>query len=60
MSRRLIRFLVDEEAATAVEYAVVLAFILMTAIGAITVFGQAASGTWAANTTKLDTVGFGS
>jgi len=37
---RLIAFVRDEEAATAVEYAVMLALIILTALAAINSFGQ--------------------
>ena len=58
--RRPGRFLHREDAATAVEYAVLLALILLTAIGAIVVFGQAANQTWNNNNASLKAANFGS
>jgi Flp pilus assembly pilin Flp len=40
------RFLKNEEAATAVEYSVMLAMILLTAFAAISAFGARTSGLW--------------
>jgi pilus assembly protein Flp/PilA len=40
------RFLNDEEAATAVEYSVMLAMIVLVAIAAISGFGGKTSGLW--------------
>ena len=60
MSRRLGKFLVGDDAATAVEYSVMLALIILTAIGAIMVFGQATSQTFTNNNNQLDSVNFGS
>lgn len=51
-------FLHDEEAATAVEYAVMLALILMTTIGAIGTFGRGTGGLWSGINCNLKTVGF--
>jgi Flp pilus assembly pilin Flp len=59
-SQRLIRFLRDRRAATAVEYAVMLALILMMAFAAIAVLGQKASQSWASSNTSLEAVNFGS
>jgi len=44
--RWLMQFLWAEEAATAVEYAVMLALVLMVTIGAIGMFGSEAGGMW--------------
>lgn len=52
------RFLVDETAATAVEYAVMLGLILMTAITAISAFGSGTGGLWGGIVTDLDNAGF--
>jgi Flp pilus assembly pilin Flp len=60
MFRRLITFLGRDDAATAVEYSVLLALILLTAIGAVMTFGQAANQTWTNNDTSLKAVDFGS
>ena len=46
MPRFLSSFVFAEEAATAVEYAVMLALVLMTCIVAITSFGSASGGLW--------------
>ena len=40
------RFLVSEDGPTAVEYAVMLALIIVVCIGAITILGQNANGTF--------------
>lgn len=54
----LSRFLRDDEAATAVEYSVLLALIILACIGAIGALGNASSGMWGGNKAKLDAVGF--
>ena len=46
MRRALMRLLTEETAATSVEYAVMLALILLVAIGAITQLGGANGGMW--------------
>lgn len=51
----LLRFLRDDSAATAVEYAVMLALIIGVAIGAISFFGSEAGGSWQDTSDKLDT-----
>jgi pilus assembly protein Flp/PilA len=51
-------FFLEEEAATAVEYAVVLAMILMTLIGAISMVGSQAGGMWAGIVSNFHAVGF--
>jgi Flp pilus assembly pilin Flp len=48
----------DEEAATAVEYAVMLAMILLSVIGAISVVGGEAGGMWGNIRSDLQNVGF--
>jgi pilus assembly protein Flp/PilA len=45
---RISRFLHDEEAATAVEYAVMLAMIILVALSAISVFGNRTASLWGA------------
>lgn len=53
------RFLFDqEEAATAVEYAVLLALILVLVIGAIRSFGTANGGLWGSNLQRMNNAGF--
>ncbi len=42
----LIRFLCEEEAATAVEYAVMLAMVLVAAFGAVSAFGFQTGELW--------------
>jgi pilus assembly protein Flp/PilA len=51
------RFLQDESGPTAVEYAVMLALIVVVCVGAITVLGQNASGTFAGVSTTLKAAG---
>ena len=51
-------FLRDERAATAVEYAVMLAAILLTAIAAISQVGGNAGGMWGGIKSNLDGAGF--
>ena len=52
------RFLREEEAATAVEYAVMLAMILLTAIGGISALSDQAGGMWGNIVGELTAVGF--
>jgi pilus assembly protein Flp/PilA len=49
----LLRFWRDETAATAVEYAVMLALIIGVCIGAVTAFGSTANGSWQDTSGKL-------
>lgn len=51
-------FLVAEDAATAVEYAVMLAMILVTCIAAISSFGSSTNGLWGKIDGDLNSVGF--
>ena len=51
-------FLAQESGATAVEYAVMLALILMTLIVAVRTVGNSTSGIWADNEAKLEAAGF--
>ena len=57
--RSLSRFLRDEDGPTAVEYAVMLALIIVVCIGAITALGQGANGTFE-NVALNGTLGGGS
>ncbi|NQU22619.1 MAG: Flp family type IVb pilin [Candidatus Nealsonbacteria bacterium] len=50
----------DEDATTAVEYAVMLALILMVAIGAVSMLGTESGGLWGGIESDLNTAGFGS
>lgn len=52
------RFLNDETAATAVEYSVMLALILLAVIGTIKAFGGAANTMWGSHYDQLKTAGF--
>lgn len=54
-ARRLPR---EEDAATTVEYAVMLGLILLTALGAIGTFGSETGGLWSGIIGKLQAVGF--
>jgi Flp pilus assembly pilin Flp len=60
MSRRLGRFLRTTDAATAVEYAVVLALILMVVFSAVALVGQKTGQSWSNSNTSLQAVNFGS
>jgi len=57
--RRLSQFFHNEEAATAVEYAVMLAMILLTCIGTVATFGGQTGTLWGNTDTKLKDSGFG-
>ena len=50
------RFLTHEEAATAVEYAVMLGLILIGIISAISSVGAGSGGLWSNNSAKLEDV----
>ncbi len=56
--RFIYNFLRDTEAATAVEYAVMLALILMAIMGAIGSVGMRAGGMWGGIIEKLQAIGF--
>ena len=58
--RQVLSFLRDDEASTAVEYAVMLALILMVIIGSIVSLGQGNGGMWSSNGSALQAAGFGS
>jgi pilus assembly protein Flp/PilA len=58
--RSLHAFLQSDDAATAVEYAVLLALIMLTCIVAIRAFGNSSSGLWGNSKTQLDAHGFSS
>ncbi len=55
---RITRFLREEQAATAVEYAVMLALILLAMIGTIKAFGGASGSMWGSNYTQMKAAGF--
>jgi pilus assembly protein Flp/PilA len=56
--RALFQFLRDDDGPTAVEYAVMLALILMTCVIAVKTVGNKTSGIWANNKSQLDAAGF--
>ena len=60
MMRNLHRLFFDDEAATAVEYAVMLALILMVVFGAVVTLGQTTAQSWSNSNTSLKAVNFGS
>ena len=60
MNRIFRRFLVRTNAATTVEYAVLLALILMVMFAAIALVGQQTSASWNNSNTLLQGVNFGS
>jgi pilus assembly protein Flp/PilA len=51
-------FLTDDEAATAVEYAVMLGLILVTCLATLRSLGDASTGMWGNNNTQLQAHGF--
>ncbi len=55
-----LRFLRSDDAATAVEYAVLLALIMLTCIVAIRAFGVGSGSLWGTSHTRLEEHGFGS
>lgn len=55
----LLRLLRDEDAATAVEYAVMLALILLVAIGSISALGTQSGGMWGGIDNDLTAAGLG-
>ena len=50
----------DEQGATAVEYAVMLAMIVLACIGTIITLGQSTANSWSDTTTKMTSAGLGS
>jgi pilus assembly protein Flp/PilA len=59
MSQLLIRLFQEEDGPTAVEYAVLLALILVAIIGAIGSVGAQTGGMWGNNSTELIDAGLG-
>jgi pilus assembly protein Flp/PilA len=57
---RISRFLQAEEAATAAEYAVLLALILLALISAITTVGNSTSGVWENDVNQISSAANGS
>jgi pilus assembly protein Flp/PilA len=54
------RFIRDEQGATAVEYAVMLALILLVTLASIVAVGNATSNSWSDTNTKMSAAGLGS
>lgn len=59
-AERAQRFLAQDDAVTSVEYAVVLALLLMVAFAAIALFGNNTNQTFTKNNDSLKSVNFGS
>jgi Flp pilus assembly pilin Flp len=57
--KRIQRFLADDTAATAIEYAVILTLIIMVAITGIAALGSQTGGLWGGIQSKLQGVSFG-
>lgn len=55
---RFVKFFREEEAATAVEYAVMLALILLAMVGTIKALGGASGSMWGSNYTQMKAAGF--
>jgi len=55
MLQRLLKLHRDEDAVTAVEYAVLLALVLVAIITAINALGNTSSGLWANDVGKIET-----
>jgi pilus assembly protein Flp/PilA len=55
MLNHLLRLYRDDQAATAVEYAVLLALILVAVISAISAVGDSTHGMWANDVNRIDT-----
>lgn len=53
LSLKVVRFLRDEDGPTAVEYAMLLALILVALISSITAVGNSTSGMWADNSNRI-------
>ena len=53
LAAHVFRFLRDEEGATAVEYAIILALILVALITSITAVGNSTSGLWANDSNQI-------
>ena len=60
MLNHLLRLYRDDQAATAVEYAVLLALILMAIISAISAVGSSTSGLWTSDAGQIDAAIVGS
>ena len=60
MLNQLLRLYRDDQAATAVEYAVLLALILVAVISAISAVGNSTNGIWANDSNQINTAVGGS
>jgi pilus assembly protein Flp/PilA len=60
MLNHLLRLYRDDQAATAVEYAVLLALILLAIISAISAVGNTTQGIWANDASRIETAVGGS
>ncbi len=60
MGSRISHFLRNDEAATAVEYAVMLALVLMVVFSAISLLGTKTAQSWQNSNAQLQSVNFGS
>jgi pilus assembly protein Flp/PilA len=60
MFKNFVRFYRDEDGPTAVEYAVLLALILVAVISAINAVGNTTSGIWATDSSSITTAVGGS
>jgi pilus assembly protein Flp/PilA len=58
--QRVLRFLDTDDAATAAEYAVLLALILLALISAVTSVGNSTSGLWQSDVTQVSNATGGS
>lgn len=56
--RAIRNFLTHDEAATAVEYAVMLGLILVSCLATLKTLGDASNGMWGNNNTQLQAHGF--
>jgi pilus assembly protein Flp/PilA len=59
MNHLLVRLIREDDAATAVEYAVLLALILVVVVSAIGVFGSESAGLWGGIDGQLENTEFG-
>ncbi len=57
MLKHLLRLYRDDQAATAVEYALLLALILVAVISAINAVGNSTSGIWANDASQINAIG---
>jgi Flp pilus assembly pilin Flp len=57
--RRMVRFLRDDTAATAVEYCVMLMLVIMAVIAAVGAVGAGTGGLWGGANSKLQETNFG-